>query len=71
MAHATVDIDSLTPDEQLDLIERLWERLSRNPAGLPLTAEQRAELDARSAELDEDLAAGRPVGIPWEDVLRR
>jgi len=37
----------------------------------PLTDEQRRELDTRSDELDRDLAAGRPAGIPWEEVLRR
>jgi hypothetical protein len=41
----------------------------------PLTDEQRAELDRRSADLDRDIALGRPLGrplgIPWEEVLRQ
>jgi putative addiction module component (TIGR02574 family) len=70
MARRLVDVENLTPDEQLDLIGELWDRLSRSPAGVPLTEAQRAEIDRRSAELDEDLRAGRPLGIPWEEVLR-
>lgn len=66
-----IDLDSLTPEEQLDLVEQLWDRLSRRPETLPLTEDLQRELEARSAELDEDLAAGRPPGIPWQEVLRR
>jgi hypothetical protein len=40
MAQDSVDVDSLTPAEKLDLLKRLWDRLSQNPANLPLTAEQ-------------------------------
>ena len=71
MAHANVDLDALSAEDQLELLDRLWERLGRNPDLFPLTDEQRRELDARSDQLDRDLAAGRPAGIPWEEVLRR
>ena len=53
MAQRMVDVERLTPDEQLDLIG------------------QREEIDRRSNELDEDVRAGRPLGIPWEDVFRQ
>jgi putative addiction module component (TIGR02574 family) len=66
-----IDVDSLTPDEQLDLVEQLWDRLSLRPEALPLSDELQRELDARSAELDQDLAEGKPAGIPWQEVLRR
>ena len=71
MAHPDIDLDGLSAEEQLELLDRLWERLGRNPELFPLTDEQRRELDARSEELDRDLAAGRPAGIPWDEVLRR
>ena len=71
MAQRMVDVESLTPDQQLDLIGDLWERLSRSPGGMPLTATQKAEIDRRSDDLDEDVRAGGPLGIPWEDVLQR
>jgi len=71
MAHRVVDVERLTPDEQLDLIGELWDRLSTMPAHIPLTDAQREEIDRRSDELDEDVRAGRPLGIPWEDVFRQ
>jgi putative addiction module component (TIGR02574 family) len=71
MADSEIDLDALTPDEQLELLDRLWERVGRNPADFPLTEPQLSEIDARSDELDRDLAAGRPGGIPWDEVLRQ
>lgn len=71
MAHPVIDLDALSPEEQLDLLDRLWERLGRNPDMFPLTELQRHEIDARSEELDRALAAGEPGGIPWDEVLRR
>jgi len=71
MAHRMVDVEHLTPDEQLDLIGELWDRLSKSPSHVPLTEGQREEIDRRSDELDEDVRAGRPLGIPWEEVFRQ
>ena len=71
MAQHVVDIERLTPDEQLDLIGELWDRLSKSPDEVPLTEAQRAEIDRRSDELDQDIQAGRPLGIPWEEVFRQ
>jgi len=71
MAERLLDVDSLTPDQQLDLIGELWDRLSRSPATVPLTEAQRAEIDRRSDDLDQDIRQGRPLGIPWDEVLRQ
>jgi len=71
MAHSEIDLDALSPDEQLELLDRLWERVGRDPDLFPLTEPQLREVDARSDELDRDLAAGRPGGVPWDEVLRR
>ena len=64
MVRTTVDIDELSSEERLKLIERLWESLRDDPQGVPLTAPQREELDRRLDDLDR---AG-PSGIPWEEV---
>ena len=69
--HRVVDVETLTPGEQLDLIGELWDRLSRTPKSVPLTAEQRLEIDRRSEDLDADIQAGRALGIPWDQVFRR
>lgn len=64
---ATIDIAGLTFDERLRLIGELWDTLSANPDVVPLTSAQREELDRRLDYLDRE----GPVGIPWEEVLRR
>jgi len=70
MASKAVDVEALSTEERLELLEQLWDSLSANPAAIPLTEAQRAELERRDAELDEDIRMGRPLGIPWEQVLR-
>jgi putative addiction module component (TIGR02574 family) len=62
-----IDITSLTAEERLELLERLWDSLSSDPGAIPLTDAQRAELDRRLDELDRD----GPAGLPSEDVLGR
>lgn len=64
---AEINIDGLSRDEKLVLLDRLWESLSRVPDSLPLTEAQRRELDRRLDELD----AGDTSGIPWEQVLEQ
>ncbi len=71
MAQRLVDVEQLTPEEQLDLIGELWNRLSKAPENVPFTEAQRAEIDRRSEELDQDARAGRPLGIPWDEVFRQ
>jgi putative addiction module component (TIGR02574 family) len=71
MSGTTLDLDRLSPEEQLDLLDKLWERLSQTPSLLPVGEAQRRELDERLDALDADIGAGRTLGIPWDDVLRR
>jgi putative addiction module component (TIGR02574 family) len=71
MSDPAVAIEALSPEEQLDLIERLWDSLSRTPARVPLTEPQRVELDRRLDALDDDLAQGRALGVPWDEVVRQ
>jgi putative addiction module component (TIGR02574 family) len=67
MSKPALNIDALSPDERLRLIEELWESLSEKPAAVPLTDAQREELDRRL----DDLERSGPEGIPWEQVLRQ
>ena len=71
MSHATINLDDLSPDEQLQLLEEIWDRLSEHPADLPLSDGQRADLDRRLDALEEDIKAGRPLGRPWSEVRER
>jgi putative addiction module component (TIGR02574 family) len=71
MAHPAINLDDLSPEEQLQLLEEIWDRLSEHPADLPLSDAQRAELDRRLDALEEDIRAGRPLGRPWSEVRER
>ena len=62
MTKAAIDLEGLTPDQKLALIDELW--VSLEDSDLDLTAEQRAELDRRLARLERE----GPVGTPWESV---
>jgi putative addiction module component (TIGR02574 family) len=64
MARPALEIDELTPEERLALIERLWDSLS--DYDVPLTDAQCEELDHRLDALDRE----GPVGIPWEQVYK-
>ena len=52
MARLDIDINKLSPEERLDLIEELWDSLSADPAKIPLTDAQAKELDHRVSEMD-------------------
>jgi len=67
MGKPKVDVDQLTTEERLDLIERLWDSFSKTSADLPLTDAQREELDRRLADLESE----ETNGIPWDRVVRR
>ena len=62
-----IDISTLSREEQLQLMERLWDSLSSTPSAVPMTDSQREELDRRLDELDRE----GPIGIPAEEVLGR
>ncbi len=64
MAQPEIDVDSLSVEERLRLIDRLWESLSSKRDQLPLTRAQEAELDRRQ-QLDQS------DGEPWREVLCR
>jgi len=55
---------ALSPGDQLDLVEMLWNEIARSDA-IPLpTDAQRAELERRLA----DHSAHPEDALPWEDV---
>lgn len=58
------DALALSPADRLDLIHRLWESLLDDREGIPLTDEQRSELDRRY----DDYLANPDTGHTWEEV---
>ncbi len=71
MNRPRVRIESLSKDERLDLLERLWDSLNRTPGAVVVTPAQLAELDRRSDALDQDAAKGQALGVPWDEVARQ
>jgi len=67
MSKPALNLDALSAEERLRLIEELWESFSESPESVPLTDAQREELDRRL----DDLERSGPEGIPWEEVLRQ
>jgi putative addiction module component (TIGR02574 family) len=71
MAELEVQIEALSTEERLELLERIWESLRRTPAAVRVSDEQKAELDRRSASLAQNVARGGLPGVPWDEVLRQ
>ena len=67
MSKPALNISDLSPEERLHLIEELWDSLTEKPDTVPLTNQQREELDRRL----DDLEQSGPVGIPWDEVLQQ
>jgi putative addiction module component (TIGR02574 family) len=62
-----IDIDGLTREERLDLLERLWDSLTETQENVPLWDWQREELNRRLDEFERD----GDLGTPAEEVLGR
>ena len=60
----SLGIDRLPIDEQLTLVEEIWDSIAADTGAVPLTDAQRIELEKRIAEDD-----ARPDDVtPWEQV---
>ena len=57
-------IDRLNPEQQIALALEIWESLGDARPRCRLTAEQRAELARRDAELD----ANPGIALTWEQI---
>jgi putative addiction module component (TIGR02574 family) len=62
-----IDIDGLTREEKLELIERLCDNLTSTQQTIPLSEWQREELNRRIDEFERD----GDDGLPAEEVLAR
>jgi putative addiction module component (TIGR02574 family) len=60
MTSPAINIEKLSLEERLRLIEALWESLRARPESVPLTRVQRDELDRGEIER-----------IPWEEVKQQ
>lgn len=67
MGTPAVDIERLSREEQLELLDQLWESLGRDPGALPLSEDQLRDLDQRLDELDRE----GPTGVSWDEAVRQ
>ncbi len=69
MGNPTFDYRSLSVVDRLELIGDIWDSIAEEantgPDVLPLTEDQKAELDRRMAEFDADPS----IGIPIDEVF--
>ena len=61
----------LPVEERIKLVEDLWDSIAEDRKTLPVTPEQRAELDRRLAAYELDKNRGRPAADVLADVRRR
>jgi len=71
MSEPTLDIERMSPEERLELLEQLWDSLRKDPSHVTLSEAQDEELDRRLDDLEADIQSGVPLRIPWDEVLRR
>ena len=62
-----IDIEGLSRDEKLDLMERLWDSLTANQEEVPVPQWHLELLDRRLADLERD----GPIGLSIEELEGR
>jgi len=67
MQTTDLNISKLSVAERIQLAEDLWDSVAADTGGLEFTAAQRAELDCRLADFEQDPGAGEP----WDVVRAR
>ena len=60
------EIGKLSVEEQVVLVQRIWDGIADSDTPLELTDTQKAEISRRSDELD----ANPDLAIPWDEVKR-
>ena len=61
----------LPVEERIRLVEDLWDSIAADQHALPLTAEQKAELDRRLDAYETDMRPGRQAADAVADIRRR
>ena len=64
-------IHDLTLEERLRLVEDIWDSIAAEQEALPLTSEQRQELDRRLERYRIDGDRGAPAGESIERIRSR
>ena len=65
------NLKDLPVAEKVRLVEDLWDSIASNQESLPLTPEQRKELDCRLSAYEADGDTGSPVSEAVKEVRSR
>lgn len=61
----------LPVEQRMHLVEELWDSIAADQGALPLTDEQRVELDRRLDAYETDGNPGRPAKEALDDIRKR
>ncbi len=64
-------LKELSIDERIKLVEELWDSIASDQKALPLTAEQKAELDRRLDAYEIDRNRGRLATESIAEIRRK
>jgi putative addiction module component (TIGR02574 family) len=64
-------LQELSVDERIKLVEDLWDSIAADQGALPITADQKTELDRRLNAFAVDKNRGRPATDAVRDIRRR
>ena len=64
-------LSKLPIDERIKLVEELWDSIASDQKALPLTDEQKAELDRRLDAYDADVNRGRLATESITEIRRK
>jgi putative addiction module component (TIGR02574 family) len=65
------NLKSLPVDERIELVEDLWDSIAVDQGSLPLTEEQKVELDKRLQAFEVDRSPGRLASEVIKDIRSR
>jgi putative addiction module component (TIGR02574 family) len=61
----------LPVEQRMHLVEELWDSIADDQEALPLTNEQRVELDRRLDAYEVDKNPGRPAKVALDNIRKR
>ena len=64
-------LKDLPIEERIRLVEELWDSIAADQSNLPLTPEQREELDRRLDAFEADKEPGRPASEVLAGIRKR
>ncbi len=67
----TANLRALPIDERIQLVEDIWDSIAADQTALPMTDEQRAELDLRLDAYESDKIKGRKASEVIADIKKQ